>query len=413
MMKKTMCLIILIYLSNILMAQSKMYLISAFPNQDDEYIHFYTILYSFDFNSNKLQVIDTLNKDQGSVTRLLKVYHNQNKIVIYEDSKTEENKSRIMFMDINQFIKGDINFFNLDKDLYSSDHFNLIKDVNGKYYYILQRKSKFEYMGIDEDYTIHKVVPHDFCNVVLIGSPGAPVTGIDYMLLYSSDGNGYMYIPKTLEINKRPVFPITLPDSLQIGKKERLVSYINNDKVFVLNLFETQNSKTSQLGYISFLVYNKSNGSWKRLRIKGNRTRLTLFGNWLSGAVCETKSQVPSIGSENRNTNSCFNMPFWEVLKNSMHGGCIGVPFDIMSQYRMNMYFPGILYIFNFETDTYIEWNTRQGDSEILMIEDEVIYYRINNIIYKRSILEGSKLGSPIKLIESDFIPFIHWALIK
>ena len=76
------------------------------------------------------------------------------------------------------------------------------------------------------------------------------------------------------------------------------------------------------------------------------------------------------------------------------------------------IYRPGILYLFNTYTEKYIEWHTGgQGDSEILLVQDETVYYRVFDKIYKANIVDGERLGQPELLVkDSQVVPYIHWA---
>ncbi len=88
-----------------------------------------------------------------------------------------------------------------------------------------------------------------------------------------------------------------------------------------------------------------------------------------------------------------------------------GTAFDKRANY-LGVYFPGTLYLLNVHTKNYIEWETGQGDSEILLVQDETVYYRVNDKIFKASIIDGEKLGESELLIQDDRVPDIHWAFI-
>jgi hypothetical protein len=55
-----------------------------------------------------------------------------------------------------------------------------------------------------------------------------------------------------------------------------------------------------------------------------------------------------------------------------------------------------------------------QGDSEILLVQDETVYYRVFDAIYKAAIIDGKSLGEPELLVkDGQIVPQIHWAFLK
>jgi hypothetical protein len=119
------------------------------------------------------------------------------------------------------------------------------------------------------------------------------------------------------------------------------------------------------------------------------------YGNWLAGEVMDLNTGKESPGKAERDS-------IYMNVENS---------FNERTPWR---YLPGILYLFNAETGQYIEWETNQGDSRILLVQNEIVYYRILDCIYKAPIINGERLGSAELLIQdSKVVPYIHWAFLK
>jgi hypothetical protein len=69
--------------------------------------------------------------------------------------------------------------------------------------------------------------------------------------------------------------------------------------------------------------------------------------------------------------------------------------------------------LFNVHTKDYIEWDTRQGDSEVLLVQDDFVYYRVNTKILKSAIIDNMQLSEPELLIDDERVRDIHWAYLK
>ena len=69
--------------------------------------------------------------------------------------------------------------------------------------------------------------------------------------------------------------------------------------------------------------------------------------------------------------------------------------------------------MYNIDSKTTINWETGYGDSEILLVQNELVYYRVNDKIYKVPIINGEKLGESELLIHDERVPDIHWAFLS
>jgi hypothetical protein len=80
---------------------------------------------------------------------------------------------------------------------------------------------------------------------------------------------------------------------------------------------------------------------------------------------------------------------------------------DYLEEKRV--YRSGILFLYNVEAHQYYEWDTHNGDCEVLLVEDGQVYYRVDQAIYRAKIGE-KELGKPELLVEDKEVPGIHWA---
>jgi hypothetical protein len=74
--------------------------------------------------------------------------------------------------------------------------------------------------------------------------------------------------------------------------------------------------------------------------------------------------------------------------------------------------FPGRLHLYNIETERLDTIVTNQGDSEILLIENDTVYYRVSDRLYSAPITEKG-IGAAKLIAKDDLIRDSHWAFIK
>jgi len=265
-------------------------------------------------------------------------------------------------------------------------------------------------------YELQELSPEDYKNVYIIGSPASAIEGWDYINLYSNLTDGRLFIPVTADTSKRPVLPYELPDSLQIKKKKLLAMLINNSNCSVI-VVNRVNSSSSELGESILYIYNKVKNIWYTQKIKGDNDSMRGFGNWIAGTV--VSNNVKLIFNEKGQLKDKIEFSRISPGKKNrrQEGTKYGTYFDFRADFY-DYYYPGILYLINVYTQQYIEWEAlengeRQGDSEILLVQDEIVYYRINDKIYQAPIINGEKLGISKLLVQDYRVPDIHWAFIS
>ena len=71
----------------------------------------------------------------------------------------------------------------------------------------------------------------------------------------------------------------------------------------------------------------------------------------------------------------------------------------------------GRLSLYNIENERVYTIETNQGNSEILLVENETVYYRVNDRLYSAAITEAG-LGAPKLLATDAVINDVHWAFL-
>jgi len=72
----------------------------------------------------------------------------------------------------------------------------------------------------------------------------------------------------------------------------------------------------------------------------------------------------------------------------------------------------GRLHLYNVDTEKTYTITTNHGDSEVLLVEDSIVYFRASNRLYSAPIGETS-IGAATLLATDEVIRDAHWAFIK
>ena len=145
---------------------------------------------------------------------------------------------------------------------------------------------------------------------------------------------------------------------------------------------------------VPYRILNKSTNSWSQLDIPGNASwNVRAFGPWLAAIIDE----------------STHDLPF--RLSPGRHELVFRAPTDTVDLYLYaeSIYRTGRLLLYNAANRRVIEWDTHDGDCEIILVEDDIVYYRVDQTIYRAKIGE-KQLGTPERVVEGPAVPGIHWA---
>lgn len=171
-------------------------------------------------------------------------------------------------------------------------------------------------------------------------------------------------------------------------------------------------------------VINVQAGQWDRLRSFGGRfvaiiearTKKPTAGgygdvNTLDDARREIAEGNLSPGIEEWRTS--FGKKNWEELPGCSKFGCESKygPDTFQSFMNAKDFFPGRLHLFDIETEKMFTINTKQGDSEILLVEGDTVYYRVNDRLYSAPIGDTG-VGMPKQIGKDDVIRDVHYAFM-
>lgn len=413
--KQTRFLYILLFLSIQALAQEKssnLYFICGHPFEQMEQQY---ESWLFNYNPDSA-VLTKAKKISGSHEFLsfIKPYDRYKKIFILKDDWYSGKNQYLSIIDMNNPKKDTIIVL---KDFdYTCTDSKLIFSPNTESFLCLdfsnyKKSPKYKYLGVGvNSYSLTELQPEVFRNSYVIGSTGGAIQSEDDLAVYTSKSNGNLNIPKTSIVENRPLFEISLPKAFWNQDGSMKLILLNTDNLFVFKNKESNRSR-NEVGNTELLIYSKTKNEWSTLNIKGNRSNVRSFGNIIAGLV---QSYDVLIENDSRGQQKITKFKRISPGKNARRkeGTITGAPVDERFFYS-SIYSPGILYLYNTTTNTYFEWDTKQGDSEILLIENNEVYYRVNDEIFRAPILNGKKLGKAKLLIKNEVVPDIHWAFFS
>lgn len=342
----------------------------------------------------------------------IKHYHTSEKILLLKDDwYSGINKYLTIISTRNQVTDTTIVLENFDYT-YIDSKVVKIKDDNFLCLHLVnhQKSPKRIFIGINlKNYEQKELQADAFANSYVIGSTGGAIQSEDNFGVYTSKNKGELRIPKTSKEEDRPSFEITLPEESWNQDGGMKLILLNTNDLFVFKNKESRPS-SKEVGNAELLIYHKNKNEWNTLKIKGNRSNVRSFGSMIAGVV-QSYDVLVEKDSKGQQKVTKFKRisPGKEARRNE--GTSTGAPVDERF-FVASIYSPGVLYLYNAISKDYLEWNTGQGDSEILLVENNQVYYRVYDEIYKAQIMNGKKLGKAQLLIKNEIVPDIHWAFL-
>lgn len=375
--------------------------------------------------NKKLIVLDTLVKTGFMIpfqwdtiknrTKMIRIYHEQKLFRIMYDQ---------FYADTTYFIEGDfskkIKFSNCSTP----------NNVTPRYLAVVENgKSYFYYNDIiDKKWVYYKIdIPGKKENKTTVAdfnyyrSEGYNGIGLDdvFSRIYSNftekiELRRELIDGDTLLVTSMGKAPFHLPHYEQLidldctkrnlsSKYGRILFMINTDKMIVM----PAKGEMVKDGFIRYnFLYNKKKEQWQSVGLPSAFHTLHAFGNWLAGHVVF----VRKAGREQRiNKGIEISGKKYRRQDTTIWGMNADTRFNIQEIFPT-----GKLFIYHIDTEQYIEWDAKQNgenqaDSEILLIENEKIYYRVNDALYVRDIIDGKSLGERTLLVQEETVPYVHW----
>lgn len=213
------------------------------------------------------------------------------------------------------------------------------------------------------------------------GTPGISdlvSDGIPVFMNRQSGGLSALRIPLSYQV----------PAALRSGfPTQTEFALVNDSHVFVVSLAQSQRN-------YRLLAFRKSDKTWRVLPFSSEQfPRVRGFGRYIVAVEVqvETAEKTQSSGRAE-----------WRKMPGKM--GPTPHP-------RAGEIYPGRLYLYDVEMEQVLTITTNQGDSEVLLVADDTVYYRASDRLFAAKIT--SRGIGPARLVaKDDAVRDSHWAFI-
>jgi hypothetical protein len=163
----------------------------------------------------------------------------------------------------------------------------------------------------------------------------------------------------------------------------------------------------------TLLIYDRKKGMWRNRTIGTDGAAIRGFGPWIVTARAELKRAVvngrlsePRPQSERESPGSAFRRNPVNPKSSDKQRITVDNRFQ-----ESPFYFAGELALYNVDSQREYTIKTGQGDSEILLVDGDTVYYRVNDTLYKAQIGQA-KIEDPQPILRDDLVQLSHWAFI-
>jgi hypothetical protein len=375
------------------------------------------ILFEYNVETQSMDTQWILNTNKEYMTlKSISLYNTFGYIVITQSFFYEGGEPTLLtFIDLNSMQKRSIR---IEKGI--SLESNLFFINPDSIYYCVRLMETHKEKGFNKNLETTDFEPKDFNYAYIQGGVGTPIEDYEFLLLYNEKtNNNALHISKGYKQKVGPYLDLQPPKELYNAYSSALKSIRVNDNHSMMIFYDYSKPQRDKIGEKYFVIYDKMNKEWYQHTFKGNATNVRSYDNgWIAGTIADmdkgeyfdktTMQYGDEYNFKRESPGYEERVPIFYERTDGLWGDC----FDERMLYY-GRYYPGFLYLFNVHTRDYIEWDTKQGDSEVLLVEDGYVYYRVNTKILKSAIIDNKNLNEPELLIDDVRVRDIHWAYLK
>ena len=240
------------------------------------------------------------------------------------------------------------------------------------------------------------------------GFPGGPLDNLHLQIELRGD---------PLSVPQGPAVKV----SIGIARPPYLKTYTGNLTLVANDDDRTILESADEPGVID--VLDKAKNEWRRIPTPFGGV-LRAFGPWVAGLEVRSanlnsapskKALIVVTGKEERAVSPGSKKRMSEKIRASSDASdddSASVEDYFAMKNLQGTVYPGELFVLNLNTGAQIRISTGSGDSEVLLVANGVIYYRVDDALFRADIV-GSSLSNTVKLAEGPEIVQAHWAFLN
>ena len=182
-----------------------------------------------------------------------------------------------------------------------------------------------------------------------------------------------------------------IPEALRKGMNIKITNLtINDSHVFAVGIGDGR-------GRYRDLLFRKSDRTWHTFPMAAEVDNVRGFGKYIATMEVTKPKSVDALSA---------GMERWRPEAGKMGPQLAG---------RVALsghFYPGKLFLYDVDTERVFPIVTNDGDSEVLLVENNIVYYRASDRLYS-AVIEKDHVGRGQLLVTNDVIRDAHWAFIK
>jgi hypothetical protein len=205
---------------------------------------------------------------------------------------------------------------------------------------------------------------------------------------------------------------IPIPRRFETETDATFILDIRNDDVIVVDrLNERGSGAPGIVGRTHLSIYDRKSGSWHDVVFDGGGASIRAFGRWLlvneaTVTMDISKGVAERKGDEKKSPGEAFR----QRVLNPQDRPQDQITIDgIFSQ--SSFAFPGTIHLYDTRSKMKYTISTGQGDTEVLLIEGNVVYYRVNDSLF-RARIGSAQIENVTQILKDDDVQLAHWAFL-